>query len=70
MPVALLSPWAWVAALYPKVHAVLELIGHRLFERNALVGDVRVLHKDFSPLWFKAANHVLTFEVALLGYAD
>lgn len=50
--------------LYPLVHAVPGLVGHRLFERNAVIGDVRVLRKDFSPLWFIAANHVLSFEVS------
>jgi hypothetical protein len=62
--VTLLSAMPYLALLYPVVHAVPGLIGHRLFERNALVGDVRVLRKDFSPLWFIAGNHVLTYEVA------
>ena len=34
--------------------------GNRLFERNAVVGDVRVLRRDFSTLWFIAGNHVMT----------
>ena len=62
--VILLSSWPYLAVLYPVVHAVPGLIGHRLFERNAAVGDLRVLRKDFSPLWFIAGNHVLTYEVA------
>ncbi len=40
----------WWALLYPVVHAVPGLVGHRLFERIAAVGDVRVLRTDFSPL--------------------
>jgi hypothetical protein len=67
VPAALLSPWVWLVVLYPAVHAAPGLIGHRLFERNAQVGDVRVLRKDFSPLWFIAGNHVLTYEVAVAG---
>lgn len=67
VPAALLSPWVWAVALYPVVHAAPELIGYRLFERNAQVGDVCVLRKDFSPLWFIAGNHVLTYEVAAAG---
>lgn len=67
VPVVLLSPWVWAVALYPVVHAAPGLIGHRLFERNVQVGDVRVLRKDFSPLWFIAGNHVLTYEVAVAG---
>lgn len=57
----LFLPLYWLL-LFPLVHAVPGLIGHRFFERNAEVGDVRVLRKDFSPLWFIAANHVLTYQ--------
>jgi hypothetical protein len=54
--------WLWLGQpawllLFPVVHAGPGLVGHRLFERSAAVGDVRVLRKDFSPLWFIAANH-------------
>jgi hypothetical protein len=59
-----LSTTPYLAVLYPVVHALPGLIGHRLFERNTAVGDVRVLRKDFSPLWFIVGNHVLTYEVA------
>ncbi|KNZ34355.1 MAG: hypothetical protein AD742_03015 [Methylibium sp. NZG] len=64
LPLALWSPLPWLALLFPVVHAAPGLVGHRLFERDAKVGDVRVLRKDFSPLWFIAANHRLTFELA------
>lgn len=67
VPVVLLSPWVWAVVLYPVVHAAPGLLGHRLFERNAQLGDVRVLRKDFSPLWFIAGNHVLTYELAVAG---
>jgi hypothetical protein len=51
--------------LFPVIHAVPGLIGHRLLERNASVGDVRVTRKDYSPLWFIVANHIMTFELML-----
>lgn len=60
---ALASSLPWLLVLYPLVHAAPGLIGHRLFERNAAVGDVRVLRADFSPLWFIAGNHVMTFDL-------
>jgi hypothetical protein len=59
-------PWYCIAA-FPVVHAVPGLIGHRLFERNAAVGDVRVLRKDFSGLWFIAANHLLSYRLLVAG---
>jgi hypothetical protein len=59
-------PLYWLI-LFPVVHAVPGLIGHKLFERNLDVGDVRVFRKDFSPLWFIAANHVLTYQKIMKG---
>jgi hypothetical protein len=57
----------WWLLLFPVVHALPGLIGHRLVERNAAVGDVRVTRTDFSPLWFIAANHVLTWRLLTRG---
>ncbi|MEI7446071.1 MAG: Mpo1-like protein [Burkholderiales bacterium] len=57
---------AWALA-YPVVHAVPGLLGHRLFERNAAVGDLRVTRRDFPPWWFIAANHRLTVQVLRAG---
>ncbi len=57
---ALLSPMPWLALLYPILHVGPGLIGHRLFERNAVIGDVRILRTDFPLHWFLAANHRLT----------
>jgi hypothetical protein len=54
---------AWWLLLFPLVHAAPGLIGHRLVERNAAVGDVRVTRTDFPPWWFIAANHRLTWDV-------
>lgn len=61
--ISLASSLPWLALLYPVVHAAPGLIGHRLFERNSEVGDVRVLRTDFSPLWFIAGNHVMTVDL-------
>ena len=62
VPATLLSAQPWWALLYPIVHAVPGLLGHRLFERNATVGDVRVLRNDFPLWWFIIGNHRLTWE--------
>jgi hypothetical protein len=67
LPVALLGPQPWLVLLFPVVHAVPGLVGHRLFERNPQVGDLRVLRKDFPALWFIAANHRLTAEALRNG---
>lgn len=58
----------WWALLFPVVHALPGLLGHRLWERNAAVGDVRVTRKDYSPLWFILANHRMTWELAVKGF--
>jgi hypothetical protein len=50
----------WWLLLYPVIHALPGLLGHRLFERNASVGDVRVMRKDYPGVWFIAGNHLLT----------
>jgi hypothetical protein len=64
---ALVSPMPWLALLYPVAHAVPGLIGHRLFDRNPEIGDVRFIGSKFPNLWFIAANHVLT--ASLIGKA-
>jgi hypothetical protein len=48
--------------MFPIVHAVPGLIGHRLAERNTEVGDIRITRKDFPLWWFIRANHRLTWE--------
>jgi hypothetical protein len=60
--------WLWLALLFPVVHALPGLIGHRLFERNAQVGDVRVLRQDHSPLWFIVGNHRMLWELLTRGF--
>lgn len=53
----------WLALAYPVVHAVPGLLGHRLFERNLAVGDIRLTRKDFPMVWFIIGNHLLFVEV-------
>jgi hypothetical protein len=48
----------WWALAFPIVHAVPGLIGHRLFERNPELGDVRVFNGAYPGHWFMAANHL------------
>jgi hypothetical protein len=64
----LLLGFPWLALVFPAVHAVPGLIGHRMFERNSAVGDIRVTRKDYSPLWFIAGNHLMTLELLLRGF--
>ena len=62
-----LAGWPWLVLLFPVVHALPGLMAHRLVERNAAVGDVRITRQDFSPLWFIAANHRITWELLTSG---
>ena len=57
-------PLAWYPALllFPIINAAPGLLGHRLFERNVVVGDARWQRRDYPLWWFIAANHRLTFE--------
>jgi hypothetical protein len=50
----------WCALAFPVVHAAPGLIGHRLFDRNEALGDIRVLQGDYPGLWYMAANHLMT----------
>jgi hypothetical protein len=61
--IALWGAKPWLALAYPVVHAVPGLLGHRLFERNLAVGDLRLTRQDFPVLWFILANHLLFAEV-------
>jgi hypothetical protein len=55
-------PIYWALA-FPFVHAVPGLIGHRFFDRNSEIGDVRFIGGKYPNLWFMAANHLMTGEV-------
>jgi hypothetical protein len=58
-------PLHWALA-FPVVHAVPGLIGHRLFERNAALGDVRVFSGAYPSWWFMVANHLRAVELLLV----
>ena len=61
---AALTSLAWIL-LFPAVHALPGLLGHRMFERSTAVGDIRVFRRDFPPLWFLYGNHVMTVNILL-----
>ncbi len=63
VPFVLMSRAPWLVLLYPVVHAAPGLLGHRLFERNAAVGDLRVTRTDHPTWCFLVANHRLTLEL-------
>lgn len=62
--VVLAAPWVWWPALllFPLVHAGPGLVGHRLLERSARVGDARWRRSDYPGWWFIVANHRMTAE--------
>ena len=62
---ALISSRPWLALLYPIVFTVPGLLGHRIFERNMDVGDMRITRKDFPPHWFIIGNYLLSYELLL-----
>jgi hypothetical protein len=55
----------WWALAFPIVHAVPGLVGHRLFERNAVLGDVRVFRGQYPGHWYMLANHIMTAQVLI-----
>lgn len=56
--------------LYPVVHAAPGLLGHKLFESNPNVGDLRVFRNDFPGYWFLIGNHVMTVQVMMGAYTQ
>jgi hypothetical protein len=54
--------WKWAALLFPLVHGAPGLLGHRLLERSAAVGDARWRRTDHAPWKFIVANHRLTWD--------
>lgn len=52
----------WALA-FPIVHAAPGLIGHRLFDRDKGVGDLRITRSDYPLWWFIRANHRMTWDV-------
>lgn len=65
---ASLTIWPlWTFLLFPVAHAAPGLLGHRLFERDASVGDVRVTRTDVPAWWFLIANHMLLVDLIIPG---
>lgn len=60
---ALASAQPWWALTFPIAHVAPGLVGHRLFERSAAVGDLRVGRRDFPLWWFVAGNYRLCFDL-------
>jgi hypothetical protein len=60
----------WWALAFPVAHAVPGLIGHRLFERNPSIGDLRVLDQTYPGAWFMLANHLSAIQTIaqIFGY--
>lgn len=65
VPLALAAGTWWLLLFWPLIHAGPGLVGHRLFERDPAVGDLRVTRSDWPRWWFIRANHRLT--LALLA---
>jgi hypothetical protein len=59
--------WKLAVLLMPLIHGAPGLLGHRLLERNAAVGDARWRRTDFPAWMFIAANHRLTYERLFAG---
>jgi hypothetical protein len=57
-----LSGWWLALGLFPAVHALPGLVGHRLWERNTAVGDARWRRTDHPAWWFIVGNHRLTMD--------
>jgi hypothetical protein len=51
---------AWWALAFPIVHVGPGLIGHRFFDRDEAIGDIRLLRTDYPLWWFLIANHIMT----------
>jgi hypothetical protein len=61
---ASLTVWPlWTALLFPAVHVAPGLLGHRLFDRDDAVGDVRLTRTDYPLWWFLIANHIMAARV-------
>lgn len=66
---ASLSVWPlWAALVFPIVHVVPGLIGHRFFDRDQAVGDLRLTRTDYPLWWFLIANHLMAARVLTLRW--
>lgn len=61
---ASLTVWPlWALLGFPIVHVAPGLLGHRLFDRDEALGDVRLTRTDFPLWWFLIANHLMAARV-------
>jgi hypothetical protein len=66
---ASLTIWPlWTALGFPIAHVAPGLIGHRLFDRDEALGDVRLARTDFPLWWFLIANHLMAARVLTLRW--
>lgn len=54
--------------LFPVLLFVPGLAGHRLFERNAAVGDLRVARQDYPVHWFVLGNSLMVWDLVRRGF--
>jgi hypothetical protein len=50
------------------VHVLPGLLGHRLFDRDKTIGDVRLTRTDYPLWWFLIANHIMAARVLALRW--
>jgi hypothetical protein len=55
-------PW-WTVFGFPIAHVAPGLVGHRLFDRDQILGDIRLTRTDFPLWWFLIANHLMAARV-------
>lgn len=61
---ASLTVWPlWTMFGFPIAHVAPGLIGHRLFDRDDVAGDIRLTRTDFPLWWFLFANHLMAVRV-------
>jgi hypothetical protein len=66
---ASLTVWPlWTMLAFPVAHVAPGLIGHRLFDRDEQLGDVRLTRTDFPLWWFLIANHLMAVRVLTLRW--
>jgi hypothetical protein len=62
--VASLTIWPlWALIGFPIAHVAPGLIGHRFFDRDTSLGDLRVTRTDYPLWWFLIANHLMAARV-------
>jgi hypothetical protein len=66
---ASLTVWPFWAALgFPIAHVGPGLIGHRFFDRDEAIGDMRLTRTDVPLWWFIIANHLMAMRVLTLRW--